>query len=140
MIGAIVSGAASIMGGTAQANSCKAQAAFHRRQAEVEREKGGYVAGRQRDYLFRLTGNQITAITSSGFGANSGSAVDLVTDAATEGELDANAILYGAELRSSNEIFKGRMAKSNARNAMFGGVMGAIAPVIKALPIKGPFG
>lgn len=131
LIGAGVSMAGQIAGAQAQSASYKSQAAYADRQAQMSAEKGNYdatIQGRSNDrQLASMRGQYL----SSGI-ALSGSATDTLLDSATEASLDEQAIRYGAQVQSDNYRFQSGLARSNAKSAMTGGYLGALATGVNA--------
>lgn len=132
LIGAVVSAVGTIASAQAQAASYKAQAAYSERQALMTQQKGAYDArqlGRQHD---RALGEMRSQYLGSGI-ALEGSALDVLEDSATQASLDEQAIKYGAQVQSDNYRFQASLARMNARNAMTGGVLGALATGINGV-------
>lgn len=129
-IGAVLGAASSIMSGVMQANAQEAQAAVYERQAEIEADKGRYEAGMEQDRVKKMVGENRAAALASGL-ALSGSPADVILDNTTEGEMDVQAIKYGAEIKSSNYKMQAGIARMRAGQAMAGGVIGALSPLIR---------
>ncbi|GAA0614857.1 hypothetical protein [Paenochrobactrum glaciei] len=131
LIGAGVSVAGQIAGAQAQSASYKQQAAYADRQARMASEKGEYDAilqGRSND---RQIASMRGQYLSSGI-ALSGSSLDVLQESATEASLDEQAIRYGAQVQSDNYRFQAGLARSNAKSAVTGGYMGALATGVNA--------
>ena len=131
LIGAGVSMAGQVASASAQSASYKTQAAYAERQAQMAAEKGNYDAtlqGRANDRQLASMRGQYLA---GGVGL-SGSAADLLQDSATEASLDEQAIRYGAQVQSDNYRFQAGLSRSNAKSAMTGGYMGALATGVNA--------
>lgn len=129
LIGGIVSGVGSAIGAIQSANAYKAQAKFHERQAEMERDKGAFDAARQTERARQILGQQVANYSASGIQID-GSAADVIADTGSQAALDVGAIRYGADIRSSNERFEAQMARTNARGAQVGAVFGFASPII----------
>lgn len=129
LIGAGISAIGAFAGAQAQAASYEAQAKFADRQSLIEGQKGAYEAQRTRDAndqaLARMRGSYLT----SGI-ALSGSALDVISDSATQASLDEQAIKYGSKIRSDNYAFESRLAKMNAGQARLGGAIGALGTLV----------
>ncbi len=126
LLGAGISAAGSIASASAQSASYKAQAAYADRQAQMAAEKGNYDAAIQA----RSNDRQLASMRGqylSGGVALSGSALDVLQESATQASLDEQAIRYGAQVQSDNYRFQSGLARSNAKSAMTGGYMGALA-------------
>lgn len=131
LLGAGISAAGSIASASAQSASYKAQAAYADRQAQMAAEKGNYDAAIQA----RSNDRQLASMRGqylSGGVALSGSALDVLQESATEASLDEQAIRYGAQVQSDNYRFQSGLARSNAKIAMTGGYMGALATSVNA--------
>lgn len=94
-------------------------------------EKGNYDANLQSRSSDRQLASMRGQYLSSGI-ALSGSAIDVLQDSATEASLDEQAIRYGAQVQSDNYRFQSGLARSNAKSAMTGGYMGALATGVNA--------
>jgi hypothetical protein len=126
LIGAAVSAVGTIASAQAQSASYKAQAKYADRQAQMAGQKGAYDAaqlGRQND---RRLGEMRSQYLNSGI-ALDGSAVDVLTDSATQASLDEQAIKYSAQVQSDNYRFQSSLARQNASSAMTGGYLSALA-------------
>ena len=131
LIGAGVSAAGSIASASAQSASYKAQAAYADRQAQMAAEKGNYDAAIQTRANDRKLASMRGQYLSGGV-ALSGSALDVLQESATQASLDEQAIRYGAQVQSDNYRFQSGLARSNAKSAMTGGYMGALATGVNA--------
>ncbi len=132
LIGAGLSMAGSVASAQAQSASYKAQAAYADRQAEMTAQKGNYDANQQARQNDRQLASMRGQYLSSGI-ALSGSALDTLEDSATQASLDEQAIRYGAQVQSDNYRFQAGLARSNARSAMTGGYLGALATGVNTL-------
>lgn len=139
LIGGIVSGIGSAVGAMQSAAAYEAQAKFHDRQAEMERDKGAFDASIKQKEARRVLGQQVANYSASGIQID-GSAGDVLADTGDQAQLDVDAIRYGANIRSSNEKFNATMARTNASSARTGAVFGFLSPVIKsATQMQRPF-
>lgn len=130
----LVSGIASGLGAyqqtQAQAAGYETQARLNDRQAQIEADKGAFEANRETEKARRLAGAQVANYAASGIQID-GSAGRIIEDSAAEASLDVGAVRYGAELRSSNEMFKGQVNRMNANSARSAGPLAFITPIIK---------
>ena len=131
LVGAGVSAYSQIYQGRAAAAGLEAQAKFNERQAAIERQAGAFEADRARDRARRLQGSQVANFAASGVQID-GSPGNIIDDSAAEAELDVQSILYGAERRSENEIFRSNLNRTNAQLERAGSTIGAIAPFIRS--------
>ena len=131
LIGAGVSMAGQVAGASAQSASYKSQAAYADRQAQMTAEKGNYDANLQSRSSDRQLASMRGQYLSSGI-ALFGSAIAVLQDSATEASLDEQAIRYGAQVQSDNYRFQSGLARSNAKSAMTGGYLGALATGVNA--------
>lgn len=139
-IGALIGAASSIMGGIAQSNQYKAQAAYNKRQAEIESDASIYQAQRIESKGKRILGQQITGFARAGFNPTVGSAVDVAVDSITENNLDVAAARYGGKIRSSNFLYQAKIDKMNAKSSMIGGILGGVSGLIDAASSLAPQG
>lgn len=131
MVAMGVSAAGSLYSGYTQSQSYNAQGQYADRQSELAREKGAYEASQQERENTQRLASMRGQYLSSGI-ALSGSAADVLQDSATQASLDEQAIRYGAEIESDNYKYQANLARSNAKSAMAGGVMGALSSGVNA--------
>lgn len=131
LIGAAVSMVGTLASASAQAASYRAQARYADRQAIMSQQKGAYDASQLARQHDRRLGEMRSQYLSSGI-ALEGSATDVLTDSATQASLDEQAVKYSAQVQSDNYRFQSSLARQNARNAMTGGYLGALATGINA--------
>jgi len=130
--GAAVSAYGTYASGQAQAQSYRNQAAYAERNALMENQKGTYDLTRQSDANDRQLASMRGQYLSSGI-ALDGSAVDVLSDSATQASLDEQAIKYGTKVRSDNSMFEAKLARSNAKSASAGGMLGALGTMVGGL-------
>ena len=132
MIGGVLSAVGTLYSAAAQSAAYSAEAKAKQYEARATSEAGSYESGKQADRNARLTGQQITAAAASGVDI-SGSPSEVITDSRSEGEMDKQAIRYNYQFKSNLANYEAKIAKMNSRTAMTGGVIGAIAPLIKGV-------
>lgn len=130
--GAGISAYGAYSSGQAQAQSYETQGKYAQRNAVMEQQKGAYEAARLTDSNDRQLAGMRSQYLSSGI-ALDGSAVDVLSDSATEASLDEQAIKFGAKVRSDNLMFEFKLARSNGKSAKAGGVLGALGAVVGGL-------
>lgn len=135
IIGAVIGAATSIAGtmasASAQSQSYKTQAAYADRQAVMTDQKGAYEGTRLSNQNDRKLADMRGQYLSSGI-ALEGSASDVLLDSATEASLDEQAVKYGTQVQKDNLKFEAGLARMNAKNAMTGGILGALATGVNA--------
>ena len=140
MCGPLVTAALTLAGGAmqgmaarrqlqAQSASLEAQAKFNQRQAEIERQKGTFEAGRVQDQARRLAGDQVAAFASSGVDLT-GSTGHVIDDSAAEAALDVLAVRQNATLRADNQSFLADQNRVNAANARAAVPLATLTPII----------
>lgn len=140
IIGGIVAGVGSLMSGMQQSAAYKAQAKASEMEARSESEAGSYESARASERAARLQGQQVTSIAAQGLDL-SGTPLDVVTDSATDAELDKRMIRANAQRKSNTSMYEAKLAKMNAKSAAIGGVIGAISPVLNSMTgTSGAFG
>jgi hypothetical protein len=132
LIGGLVSAAGTIYSGMAQSASYEAAAQAKEYEARGKSQMGSYESARQDERNQRLTGQQITATASSGVDL-SGTPGAVIADSRSEGEMDKQAIRYGAQFGANLSMYESKVAKMNAKTARTGAVIGALAPVISGI-------
>lgn len=138
LIGGLVSAVGSMAAGAAQANAANAQASAYQRQAQAERIQAAYNADRQRDKSIKLLSSQRASYLAAGVSVSSGSPLDIIADTTRETEMDVAAIKFNGEIKAQNFEAQAAAMRAKADAAEQGGMIGAIAPVIKGF--SGSFG
>lgn len=107
------------------------QALFHRQNAELARRQASLQA-RKEDRLTRLRLGSIKAAAGASGGSQVGSVLDVLGDAAEQGELERQNALFegeisarGHEMSSASELATSRLEKSRASGARTGGFLRA---------------
>lgn len=129
LAGAGLSAVGSIYAGQVNSANYKAEERALKIDARNQRAIGGYNAQRQEDKNERLTGQQVTAAAASGVDLT-GTPLDVVVDSRKEGNLDVQAIRWGAAQRANNSLYAAKVAGNNASTAKTAGNIGAIAPFL----------
>jgi hypothetical protein len=132
MLGAVVGAVGSIFSGMTQAAGYEAQAEAKKIESLNHSNQGAFDSRIQDDRNKRLTGQQVTAVASSGVDLW-GTPVDVIAASRAEGEMDKMAIRFGAQGRSQSAAYEGQIAKMNASSARIGGFIGAIAPMVNGV-------
>ena len=131
-----ISAAGSVMGGVMQQSQAKAQQAAYDRQATMERQQGEFQAGQKQDEVNGLIGRQIAMTGDSGV-TLAGSPTDVISNTASQGALDTEAIRWGSKVRADTFTYQGQLAKMQGQNAFVGGIVGAAGGLLGGL---GKFG
>lgn len=137
--GSLLAGAGSLYSGFQQAAAYEDQADFAERHSVLERQAGSYERDRLRTTTERQLGRMRSQYLSAGIDPNSGSAREVIEDSAREAALDEEAVLFGATMRSDNQRFTARLARSNAGAARVGAVFDAASSVIGGITSAGTF-
>lgn len=114
-----------LLNGMQQAQGYQQQAAFQRRQAVMEGQRGAYEAARTQEQNDRKLASMRGSYLSEGI-ALEGSPSEVIADSATQASLDEQAIKYGARVRAGNLQFEAQQSRDNAGRAMTGAVIGAV--------------
>ena len=116
--------------GKAQQQAYEYNAKVNEQNAKIAQDKAAYEADKQAQRMRRLNATQRPAYAASGVNL-SGTALDLMEDSTTQGEMDRLAILYGGDvqaIQSRNEAelnrFQGKQAASAGTSAAFGTLLG----------------
>lgn len=140
LLGAAVSAAGAIQGANAQAAEYKAKAAYNKRQAQVERIKGVYEAGRIKERGERVYGAQRAGYSAAGV-EMSGTPTESVNDSVQQNELDVQAVMWGQTLAGQNYDYQAKIDKMNAKQAKKGGMISAISPLLNSFSsLQGAYG
>lgn len=144
IIGAVVGAAGSIFSGMAasaqyngQAAVYKAEAKAKQYQAQSQANSGAYESSIKLDEGKRLTGQQVTGFASSGVDVASGTPGEVIADSNSSVNMDVAAIRANWQDRANMSAYESKIAKLNAKNAksnakmaMVGGVVGALSPAL----------
>jgi hypothetical protein len=130
LIGGLVSAVGSIASGAAQQSAANAQASAYERQAYNERQAALYNASRQREKAVELIAQQRVGFLDTGISLM-GTPMNILEDTTTETEMDVAAIKYNGEIKAQNFEMQADIYRMKGENAMMGGLIGSIAPVIK---------
>lgn len=128
-LGSVISGVASVVGAVSGLSSGNANAELSREQAERERERTRIELRRHKRNVRRLLGEQQVQFASAGVRADSGSALDIVSDTSSEAELDEKLIEAGGEARASFEESRARQFQRRGRNMFVDGLLTAAANI-----------
>jgi hypothetical protein len=128
-----------------QGKSAQAQAEYNAKQAEAQaadaQMRGGAAANQKRQEVRRAIAAQQTQLAANGVETSSGSALNLSSDTAHEGELDAqtayaNAMreAYGYQSQATAYRFSGKTEKSNAYGQAAGSLLSGAGSVMSKWP------
>lgn len=128
--------AASAVSAYGQMQSAKAQSAALNYNAKVAennaimaRDKANYEAERQASRMRRIIASQRVAYSSNGIVLGD-TAMDLMLDTTTQGEMDRLAILYGGDVESVNYQAQAASSRMQARATQIAGMYGAAGTLI----------
>lgn len=95
-----------------------------KRQASATEQVAGVNAAAKRREVEQSLGSSLAAYSASGIDMSSGSALDALGQAAGQGELDAQNIMYEGRVQASNLRSRAKSAKSagyiNAASSLLG--------------------
>ena len=119
--GSLIQGMGAMEQGKATRNEAnyRAQMAMNNRlqaeeQAQDIERQGRHDAAKHRSRVRQFEADQLVSLAASGFDVSTGSAVDLLTDTAELGELDAQTILSDANRQAYNERVRGNNYSNEA--------------------------
>ncbi len=130
VFGSVISGVANVVGAVSGLSTGKANAKLSREQAERERERTRIELRRHKRNVRRVLGEQRVQFVSAGVHADSGSALDIVSDTSSEAELDEKLIEAGGEARASFEESQARQFRKSGRNVFAKGLLTAAANIV----------
>jgi hypothetical protein len=116
---------------TAQNNAAtyNAQAEGREADAEAAKKTSAYEIARTRETVARTLGNQRAGIAANGV-ALSGSALDVLNDTATEGDLDVAAIRWSSDVKVNSLKYEAKQLKANAADSAASAPLAFMAPVL----------
>lgn len=129
LAGSVVSGIGAANQAQNEAASLDAQAAGKERDAASQKEATAYEVARTRETVERTFGSQRAGFAANGI-ALSGSALDVMNDTATEGELDLAAIKWNSDIKVDNLKYETSYLRTNAKVASDSAGMAFLAPVL----------
>lgn len=128
--GAATSAYSSYQSGKNQQKIAEYNAKVAETQALDARARGGYEANQKRREVASVLGQQQTQMAANGIETSSGSALNLASDTAWAGEMDAKTIevnalraAYGYEQEAVGTRLQGKAAMKNARGAAYGSLL-----------------
>jgi hypothetical protein len=127
--GAAVSAYSAVQQGENQKAVAKFNEAVSRNDAIAAQEQAAYEANQIRRRNRALAGSQAAFYSKSGIDL-SGSASDVMTDSAVNGELDALAALYTGRIRSDAATSGAMLQNLQADNALNTGYYGAAGSIL----------
>jgi len=132
LIGGLVSAAGALANSSAQSAQLNAQAKFAERQAEIERERGRVDAARQDRAGAKAFGGSLAQFAKSGV-TLSGSPTTVLSNVATENELDTDRVRLSSRAREDQLRFNAGLNRAQAGAARTRGIFGALSPIISSL-------
>jgi hypothetical protein len=129
-VGSLVSGISSIAGGSAQAEQAKYQAQALKQQADMERAAANREAMRKRKEADRIASGQQAAAAASGGGATDPTVLDIMGETAGEGEIQAQELQYGGEVRAADLMNQAAMIKAAGKQAKTVGIVRGAASIL----------
>lgn len=137
--GAITSANAQSASAKSAANAAEYNAEVDRQRAAVAMQQGNANEEAQRRQAAIALGRQTAATAQSGVDLTSGSALDLYQQSATNAELDALNIRYGAQLQAQGlqqqgtlDTMTAQQQRNNARAATTAGYLNAGASALSS--------
>ena len=128
--GSVISGVAGVVGAVSGLSTGRANAELSREQAERERERTRIELRRHKRNVRRVQGEQQVQFVSAGVRADSGSALEILSDTSSEAELDEKLIEAGGEARTSLEESQARKFRKSGRNVFAEGLLTAAANIV----------
>lgn len=136
----VLTAAGSIYSGMAQGAAADGQAAAYnaekkamKYQAQSEANAGSYESAIKQDEGKRFVGKQVTALAASGVDVSSGSAGDIITDTASNFNMDVAAIRHNWQDKANLSGYSSKIAKLNAQTAKQNGKMARIGGAIQGV-------
>jgi hypothetical protein len=118
VIGAGVSAYSAVQSGESQKDAANYNATVDRQRAQDALQRGAIEAAGKRDKARQIASSQVEAMSSSGISTNTGTALDLLTETAGLGKLDAMRSMnnarreaWGLKASADLDVFEGKAAK-----------------------------
>lgn len=139
----VVSGAVSAYGAysssQAQADSAKYNAAVARNNAGAAAQQAQFDAQQIRDKNKRILAQQRNAYGANGFTIDSGSAADVASDSALQGELQALMSIYTGKTSATAAEAQAKLFNMNAQHAETAGYIGVAGSLLGGATNAGAF-
>lgn len=136
LVGAGVSAYSSYQSGKSQQAIADYNAKTQEIQAQDARARGGFEANQKRREVAAALGQQQTQLAANGVETASGTSLNLASDTAWAGELDAKTIevnalraAYGYEQEAVGSRLQGKAAMRNARGSAYGSLLSGIGQI-----------
>lgn len=129
IFGSLIQGIGAMQQANAQAAEYKAKAAMDKRQAQIERIKGVYEAGRVKEKGELTFGAQRAAYSSAGVSLE-GTPTDVVSESTAQNQLDVQAVMWGQTIAGQNYDYQARIETMNAKSAKKAGFFAALSPIL----------
>lgn len=113
-IGSVVGAIGAMEAANQQAQALEYNAKVAERNAQMAKDQADYEAKRQGSKMARLNASQRVAYLASGVMIDDGTAMDVMIDTTTQGEMDRLAILYGGDVESVNYRSQAASARMEA--------------------------
>lgn len=114
-VGSVVGAIGAMEAANAQANALEYNAKVAEQNAQMAKDQAEYEAKRQASKMARLGASQRVAYLASGVMIDDGTAMDVILDTTTQGEMDRLAILYGGDVESVNYRAQAASSRMEAR-------------------------
>ncbi len=106
--------------GQAQEDALRAEADYLDWEGEVKTMQAGREADKHRRAVQRLIGTQSARMAAAGVDISGGSPLELFSQTAYEGEMDAQDIIYAGKLGKETSGMAANMARTRGKLAMSG--------------------
>ncbi len=132
-VGGIAGGLAQGIGGYQQHMTAAANYTMRanglERDIKAEQYASAYEIARTRETVSKTLGAARAGFAANGL-ALSGSAVDVLSDTASEGDLDVASIRWNSQVKTDNLRYEQTVARTNAKASRTAAPLAFIAPVI----------
>jgi hypothetical protein len=129
VFGSLIQAVGAMQQASAQSAEYKAKAAMNKRQAQIERMKGSYEAGRIRDKGERIYGSQRAAYADAGVTLE-GTPTNVISESVSENELDVQAVMWGQTIAGQNYDYQSKIDLMNAKSSKKAGFFAALSPIL----------
>lgn len=130
LAGGIFGAAGALYSGAATSNSLGAQAQLNEENAQLALQAGQYNSMRQQMAVTARLGSMRAAFGGAGVASNSGSVLAVLQASATNGEMDVQNILHGAQVKAINYQNEASMEKLGASNSANASYLNAFASIV----------
>ena len=130
IISSLVGATGAVVSGVATKQAADFNAEIIRRNKQFEVDKASFEADQKRRDVQKLLARQAVGFAKSGVVLSEGTPIEVLADTAAQGELDAQTIIYGGDIRAATLEQEARLSEARGRSALTGSFFTAGATLL----------